>query len=113
MSARVVMKAGDAAPHAALKVSLARDLTVKASTAGSFDPDGSIARTSIDFGDGTMVQSARATHTYQTAGTFTVTATAVDNMGASAVAVTPDQAQTQATAPTILSPSHSATTTFP
>jgi len=113
MSAPVVMKAGDAAPHAALKVSLARDLTVKASTAGSFDPDGSIARTTIDFGDGTVVQSARATHTYQTAGTFTVTATVVDNMGASAVAVTRVEAKAKATGTTILSPSNSATVNFP
>src|SRR5262249_59432091 len=51
LSAPVAMKAGDAAPHAALNVSLTGDLTVNASTAGSSDPDGSIAQTAIDFGD--------------------------------------------------------------
>jgi hypothetical protein len=113
MSAPVVMKAGDAAPHAALKVSLTGNLTVKASTAGSSDPDGSIAKTTIDFGDGTVVQSATATHTYATAGSFTVTATVVDNRGASAVAVTRIEAKAVATGTTILSPSNSATVNFP
>jgi hypothetical protein len=113
MSAPVVMKAGDAAPHAALKVSLTGNLTVKASTAGSSDPDGSIAKTTIDFGDGAVVQSTMATHTYATAGTFTITATIVDNAGASAVAVARVEAKAAATGTTILSPSNSATVNFP
>jgi PKD repeat protein len=113
MSAPVVMKAGDAAPHAALNVSLTSDLTIHASTAGSSDPDGTIARTTIDFGDGTVVQSATASHTYSTAGRFLVTATVVDNGGASAVAVARVEAKAAATGTTILSPSNSATVNFP
>jgi hypothetical protein len=113
MSAPVVMKAGDAAPHAALNVSLTGNLTVKANTAGSSDPDGSIVKTTIDFGDGAVVQSATATHTYATAGAFTVTATVVDNGGASAVAVTRAEARAAAPGTSILSPSNSATVNFP
>jgi PKD repeat protein len=113
MSAPVVMKAGDAAPHAALNVSLTSDLTINASTAGSADPDGTIMQTTIDFGDGTIVQSPSATHTYSAAGTFTVTATVVDNGGASGVAVARVEAKAVAPGTTILSPTNSATVNFP
>lgn len=56
-------------------------LTVSASTAGSSDPDGSIASTSIDFGDGTVVNAASGSHTYNVAGNYTVKATVTDNGG--------------------------------
>jgi phage baseplate assembly protein gpV len=112
MSAPVVMKAGDAAPHAVLNVSLSGNLTVHASTAGSSDRDGSIARTTIDFGDGTRVQSATATHTYARAGRFIVTATVVDNAGASAVAVTRVEAKATAPGITFLSPLNSSIVNF-
>jgi phage baseplate assembly protein gpV len=112
ISAPVVMKAGDAAPHAVLNVSLTGNLTVRASTAGSSDPDGSIARTTIDFGDGTRVQSAAATHTYAKAGRFIVTATVVDRAGASGVAVTRVEAKATAPGTTFLSPLNSAVVNF-
>jgi PKD repeat protein len=113
MSAPVVMKAGDASPHAVLNVSLTGELTVHASTAGSSDPDGSIAHTRIDFGDGTVAQSATATHTYSSAGTFTITATVMDNGGASAVAVTRVEAKATAPGTSILSPSNYTIVNFP
>jgi PKD repeat protein len=113
MSAPVVMKTGDAGPHAVLNVSLTGELTVSASTAGSSDPDGSITHTSIDFGDGTVVQSASASHTYSAPGQFTVTATVVDNGGASGVAVERVEAKATAAGTTILSPSNSAIVNFP
>jgi PKD repeat protein len=59
-------------------------VTVTASTAGSNDPDGTIVSTSIDFGDGTVVNTISASHTYNTVGTYTVMATVTDNSGASA-----------------------------
>jgi PKD repeat protein len=113
MSAPVVMKAGDASPHASLNVSLTGDLTVNASTAGSSDSDGSITQTKIDFGDGAVAQSATATHTYSAAGDYTVTATVVDNEGASAVAVSRVEAKAAAPGVSILSPSNSATVNWP
>ena len=61
-------------------------LAVSASTAGSSDPDGTIASTTINFGDGTVVNGASASHTYSVAGTYTVIATVKDNLGASASA---------------------------
>jgi PKD repeat protein len=61
-------------------------LTVTASTAGSSDPDGTIASYKIDFGDGTVANSGSASHTYSSAGTFTVSGTVTDNGGASSSA---------------------------
>lgn len=113
MSAPVAFKAGDAPPNAMLNVSLTADLTVSASTAGSSDPDGSIAQTTIDFGDGTVVQGATATHKYAAPGNFTVTATVIDNGGTSAVAAIRIEARAAAGGVTILSPSNSATVNWP
>jgi PKD repeat protein len=60
-------------------------LNVTASTVGSTDVDGNIARTTINFGDGSAIVSAvSASHSYLTAGTFIVTATVTDNLGATA-----------------------------
>jgi len=113
LSAPVVMKAGDAPPHAVLNVSLSGDLKVSANTTGSADPDGSIAQTTIDFGDGTAVNSASANHTYQSAGKFIVTATVVDSGGASAVAAVRVEVKAVAPGATILSPANSGSVNFP
>jgi PKD repeat protein len=62
-------------------------LTVTASTASSADPDGKIASSKINFGDGSATVSASsANHTYSAAGTYTLTATLTDNAGASSQA---------------------------
>jgi PKD repeat protein len=63
-------------------------VTVTASTAASTDADGSIASSTIDFGDGTVVAGPDASHTYSSAGTRTVTAIVTDDRGASAQAST-------------------------
>jgi PKD repeat protein len=78
-------------PVVALSVSPATGvapLSVTASTAGSSAPNGSIASTSIDFGDGTVASGASAAHVYSTAGNFTVKATVTDNIGAAGSAQT-------------------------
>jgi PKD repeat protein len=66
-------------------------VTVTASTAGSSDPDGAIASTSVNFGDGTVASvgpGGAASHVYVAAGTYLVSATVTDNNGAqSTVAV--------------------------
>ena len=66
--------------------SMRSQIAVVSSTAGSSDPYGSITASQIDFGDGTDVNSATASHPYQTAGTYTVKATVTDNLGASSTA---------------------------
>ncbi len=76
-------------------------VTVTASTAGSSDADGNIAATAINFGDGSaLVNAASASHTYSVPGTYSITATVTDNLGASAsqsvtlVVASPNQAPT-------------------
>jgi PKD repeat protein len=86
MSAGVSLTIPNLPPVAVLSVSPSSGtapLAVTASTAGSSDPDGSIASTAINFGDGSAsVNATSATHTYNTGGTYTVTATVTDNLGA-------------------------------
>ena len=113
MSSPVVLKSGDTPPQAVLNASLTADLTITANTAGSSDPDGSVASTKIDFGDGTVISGANASHKYANPGTYNVTATVVDNGGASAVAVTRVDVKSQGPGVTIASPSNSATVNWP
>lgn len=59
---------------------------VTASAAGSYDPDGTIALATIDFGDGYVASGTSAAHTYASPGTYTVKTTVADNTGATATA---------------------------
>lgn len=89
MSGAILYTQGNPLPVAALSVTPSSGIvpvSVTASTAGSAAPGGSIASTTIDFGDGTVVNTASATHTYATAGTYTVTATVTNNTGGTASA---------------------------
>jgi PKD repeat protein len=86
-------------------------LGVAADTSGSSDPDGSVASSSIDFGDGSSAPGPSANHTYPNAGTYTVTATVTDNLGA-----TTKTTKTVTTAPravTISSPANNAIVNSP
>ncbi|MCE9518325.1 MAG: PKD domain-containing protein [Verrucomicrobia bacterium] len=57
-------------------------LAVNFSSAGSSDPDGTIASYSWNFGDGTALSTlANPAHSYTTAGTYTATLTVKDNQG--------------------------------
>ena len=59
-------------------------LSVSFSSAGSYDPDGSIVAYSWTFGDGGSSSSANPSHTYDSVGSYGATLTVTDNDGASA-----------------------------
>jgi PKD repeat protein len=73
------------------------------SSAGSSDPDGSISSYQWNFGDGNTSTQANPTHTYASAGNYTVTLTVTDNDGATgsdnATATISDPASNYATLP--------------
>ena len=77
------------APTAKLVLSAASVLTntaITASTIGSSDPDGTIAATVIDFGDGYTTSATSAAHAYAKSGTYTVRAIVTDDLGATSSA---------------------------
>jgi PKD repeat protein len=96
MSSGVQLTIANQPPTAALSItnsltksavigSVAAPASISASTAGSTDPDGTIVSSTINFGDGSAaVIGPSASHTYSTAGTYTVTGTVTDNLGATA-----------------------------
>ena len=61
-------------------------LLVTADSSASTDPNGGIISRTIDFGDGTISTLATASHSYDTAGTFTVTLTVSDNLNLTSTA---------------------------
>lgn len=63
-------------------------LAVTFSSNGSYDPDGSIASYSWDFGNGATSTAANPVYTYTTPGTYTASLVVVDNSGLSSVADT-------------------------
>ena len=99
----------NAPPVAALTVnstSLLVGGSITASAAGSTDSDGTIASTTINFGDGAVFSGASGTHQYTAAGTYTVTATVTDNAGASSSksqSITVKPQFTTITSPTVTS----------
>jgi phage baseplate assembly protein gpV len=58
------------------------------SALGSSDPDGTIAGTVLNFGDGITANAVTASHSYSAAGIYILTATVTDNQGASSSATT-------------------------
>ena len=96
MSAGVQVTIANQPPTAALSItnsltntsvtgSVTAPASITASTAGSTDSDGSIVASTINFGDGSApVSGSSASHTYSTAGTYTITGTVTDNLGATA-----------------------------
>jgi serralysin len=61
-------------------------LAIAFSSAGSHDPDGSIAAYHWAFGDGTSSSSPQPTHTYASSGVFTAILTVTDDRGAASSA---------------------------
>src|SRR5207253_2279967 len=82
-----------------------------ASTSGSSNK---VAKTVIDFGDGTVVNKASASHTYAAVGNHLVTATVYDSAGASSVAVQPLAAKLASSGSVSVSaPGNNATVNWP
>lgn len=71
---------GNSAPTASFSYS-ATSLSVDFDGSSSFDPDGLLTGYSWDFGDGTTGNGLSVSHTYSTAGDYTVTLTVTDNGG--------------------------------
>jgi hypothetical protein len=109
MSPAIAYHPGDQPPSISLNVSQSGALTFSASTSGS----GSVAKSVIDFGDGTVVNSASASHTYKGVGTYLITATIYDSAGASSVDAQPISAKPQSGGVTILSPGNNSTVNWP
>ena len=77
----ITVTPANVSPTAAFTSSVT-DLTLDADGSGSSDPDGTIASYAWDFGDNTTDTVAHpAPHTYDVAGTYTVTLTVTDNRG--------------------------------
>ena len=73
-------------PPVASFTSVANDLMVDF-TDGSSDSDGSVVGWDWDFGDGNTSTSQNPSHTYAASGTYSVTLTVTDDMGATGVSV--------------------------
>jgi hypothetical protein len=110
MSPAIGYHPGDQPPAIQLNISQTGPLTYTASTSAS---SGSIARSEIDFGDGTAVSGTSSSHTYATAGTYLVTASVFDAAGASSVSVQQISAKPSSGGITIQSPSNGSTVNWP
>ncbi len=110
MSPPIAYRVGDQPPGISLTVSQSAALTYAASTSAS---TGSVAKAVIDFGDGTVVNQASASHTYSAVGTYLITATVSDSMGASSVAVQQISVKPSGSGITIASPGGNAVVNWP
>ena len=109
MSPPIVYRPGDQPAAVSLNVSQTGRLTYNASTSGS----AGIAKSVIDFGDGTVVSGTSASHSYKSVGKYLITAYAYDSAGASSVAVQQISAKPSSGGVTILSPSNNSTVNWP
>jgi PKD domain-containing protein len=110
MSPAISYHPGDQPPSIQLGLMQTGPLTYTASTAGS---SGNIARSQIDFGDGSVVSGPTASHTYGSVGTYLVTASVYSGAGASAVAVQQLSAKPPSGGISILSPANGSTVNWP
>ena len=110
MSPPIAYHPGDQPPDVALDISQTGPLAYTATAGAS---SSSIARSVIDFGDGTVITGLSASHTYQTVGTYLITASEYDSAGASAVVVQQTSVKPSAGGITILSPGDGSTVNWP
>ena len=110
MSPAIAYHPGGQPPGVQLKISQTGPLTYTASTTGS---SGSVAKSQIDFGDGTVTSGTTASHTYATVGTYLITASVYDSGGASTVAVQQISAKPSSGGVSILAPGDGSTVNWP
>jgi len=110
MSPAIAYHPGDQPSDVSLNISQTGPLTYTAAATGS---SGSIARSAIDFGDGTVVNEASASHTYAAVGIYLITAYAYDAAGASSVAVQQISAKPMTTGITVSTPADGSTVNWP
>jgi phage baseplate assembly protein gpV len=113
MSPPIAFHPGDQPPTVSLAVSPGGTLTVSASTGASTDPDGSVTKSTINFGDGAVAAGPTASHTYAVPGTYNITATVFDNSGSSAVAIEPVTIKASAPGVTLYTPGNGSTVNWP
>jgi PKD domain len=109
MSPAIAYHPGEQPPAVSLDVSQTGSLTYAATASSS----GSIARSVIDFGDGTVVNEASASHTYAAVGTYLITAYGYDAAGASSVAVQQISVKPATSGVTVASPGNNSTVNWP
>jgi hypothetical protein len=110
MSPAIGYRPGDQSPVVSLNVSQNAGLSFTASTAGS---SGKVAKSVIDFGDGTVVTGTSASHTYGAVGMYLITAAVSDSSGASSVAVQEVSGKPQSNGVTIAAPGSDSTVNWP
>ena len=110
MSPAMAYHPGDQPPNVSLNVSQTGTLAYAASATVS---SGTMARSVIDFGDGTTVNEASASHTYGAVGTYLVTAYAYDAAGASSVAVQQISVKSSSSGITVFTPGNGSTVNWP
>ncbi len=79
-SANVTVSPANVVPTAAFTLS-STNLTVSVDGSASHDTDGTISSYTWDFGDGSTGSGITTSHTYQFAGTYSITLTVTDNSG--------------------------------
>lgn len=110
MSPAIAYHPGDQPPGIQLTVSQTGPLTYTATTTGS---TGGVTRAQINFGDGTVVSGASASHTYGSVGRYLITASVYDAAGASAVAVQQISAKPSSSGITISTPGNGSNVDWP
>ncbi len=110
MSPAIAYHPGDQPPGIQLNISQTGPLTYTASTATS---SGNVAKSQIDFGDGTVVTGSSVSHSYQTVGTYLITASVYDAAGASSVAVQQVSVKPSSGGITIQAPGNGSTVNWP
>ena len=110
MAPAIAYRPGDQPPTASLSVAQSGNLSYTASVSGS---SGNVAKSVIDFGDGTTVNGASALHTYGAVGSYLITVTVYDSAGSSSVAAQKISAKASSSGVTVLNPGNSSTVNWP